>query len=238
MEFAPAEVKARTEIIEREALTNYEREHNKAPGTASLSEVLRSSKGVGGWAAKSDHQTCTSQQRLSDLISEKVAAISTQYEPFFTTAPLVVDPADEAYHTHTLIVLHGFTGTAESMLEPIVTPLRAKFKGLRCVLPTAPRRIVSCYKDTESAGEEHTCWYDYFTDRSGQDQEEDINEEHVVDARAALLQLMQDELERLSRVPTTGEGSGDDLGPFANLAPANERLFVLGYSQVRCRINI
>ena len=136
--------------------------------------------------------------------------------------PTVTNFPPQKRHTHTTILLHGFAQEPARkrrrrvlpLQQELVLPLQRRFPGLRCVCPAAPQRQISCYSDDSPR---MAAWYDYLSDFSGDgrpDLEEEIDADHVRQARQALHALLERELALLR-----GDG---------------RRLFVLGYSQGGC----
>ena len=137
--------------------------------------------------------------------------------------PSVAEFPPQQCHTHTAVLLHGFAQEPARKRQrrvvlplegELVLPLQRRFPGLRCVCPAAPQRQISCYSDDSPR---MAAWYDYLSDFSGDgrpDLEEEIDADHVRQARQALHALLEREL-----APLRGDA---------------QRLFVLGYSQGGC----
>ncbi len=93
---------------------------------------------------------------------------------------VVVRPS--APHALTLVFLHGFGMTSQEMAEEFAGVFSAH-PAVRFVFPQAPTLAVTAY-----GGEESPSWYDYLTDREGDD--EDVAEMCSVKAEKARIQRL------------------------------------------------
>ena len=152
------------------------------------------------------------------LVADGLAGLTLSSVPSALPAPVVVSPG--APHDATLLLLPGFTCSAESMAESWMPAIAEKLgdRGdrLKLVFLNAPEREVSCY------GAERPrmrAWHDYFTDHGGDEGrpelEEEIDEAHVAWSRARIHAAIDAEVALL----------GGDHG----------RVAVGGASQVRVR---
>jgi len=135
--------------------------------------------------------------------------------PAALPAPVVISPG--APHDATLLLLPGFTCSAESMAESWMPAIAEKLgdRGgrLKLIFLNAPEREVSCY------GAERprmAAWHDYFTDHGGDEGrpelEEEIDEAHVAWSRARIHAAIDAEVLLLggdhSRVAVGGASQG------------------------------
>ena len=149
------------------------------------------------------------------LVADGLAGLTLSSGPAALPAPVVVSPA--APHDATLLLLPGFTCTAESMAESWMPAISEKLgdRGgrLKLVYLNAPEREVSCY------GAERPrmrAWHDYFTDHGGDEGrpelEEEIDEAHVAWSRARIHAAIDAEVALLggdhSRVAVGGASQG------------------------------
>ena len=149
------------------------------------------------------------------LVADGLAGLTLSSGPATLPAPVVVSPA--APHDATLLLLPGFTCTAESMAESWMPAISEKLgdRGgrLKLVYLNAPEREVSCY------GAERPrmrAWHDYFTDHGGDEGrpelEEEIDEAHVAWSRARIHAAIDAEVALLggdhSRVAVGGASQG------------------------------
>ena len=130
-------------------------------------------------------------------------------------APVVISPG--APHDATLLLLPGFTCSAESMAEswmPAISETLGDRGGrLKLVFLNAPEREVSCYGDERPRLQ---AWHDYFTDHGGDEGrpevEEEIDEAHVAWSRARIHAAIDAEVALLggdhSRVAVGGASQG------------------------------
>tara|TARA_B110001452_G_scaffold133948_1_gene111376 strand:- start:1058 stop:1834 length:777 start_codon:yes stop_codon:yes gene_type:complete len=126
----------------------------------------------------------------------------------------VVQTCDE--HLRTLVLLHGFTESADQFCrqrvrqcrgDPLTAALMAR---TRFVFVQSPTREISCY-----GGTKYTAWHDYLTDHGGEgrgDVEEVIDERHLAECRARIHRILDDEIALLdgdaSRVAIGGQSQG------------------------------
>ncbi len=130
-------------------------------------------------------------------------------------APVVISPGSP--HDATLLLLPGFTCSAESMAEswmPAISETLGDRGGrLKLVFLNAPEREVSCYGDERPRLQ---AWHDYFTDHGGDEGrpelEEEIDEAHVAWSRARIHAAIDAEVALLggdhSRVAVGGASQG------------------------------
>ena len=129
---------------------------------------------------------------------------------------VVVEPTAE--HTRSIVLLHGFQGSAAKYSRWWVKQCRsqpgceAALAGARLVFVQSPTREVSCYGKPRPA---LTSWHDYKSDHGGAggrpDVEEEINTSHLAECRAHIHSIIDDEIARLgdaSRVALGGQSQG------------------------------
>ena len=117
------------------------------------------------------------------------ADLTLSAAPPAVPAPVVISP--DAPHDATLLLLPGFTCSAESMAEswmPAISETLGDRGGrLKLVFLNAPEREVSCYGAERPRLQ---AWHDYFTDPGGDEGrpelEEEIDEAHVAWSRARI----------------------------------------------------
>lgn len=102
---------------------------------------------------------------------------------------IAVEP--QGAHVASVILLHGLGDDAQYWV-PFVSAFNCSsvaFRGIRWLLLKAPERKVW--------GQSMNAWFEYFTDRSGEDREDDINERQLVELREGLQSLIQKEADQL-----------------------------------------
>jgi len=96
------------------------------------------------------------------------------------------------YHTHTIILLHGYSCTAQSMRSYAVN-INKRLPtniGIKYVCLQAPKRYIDCYDEKKYA------WYNYFTDYC--DKEEEIDLEHVKEMIQKIKEITEKETKLLN----------------------------------------
>lgn len=128
----------------------------------------------------------------------------------------VVQTCEE--HLRTLILLHGFTESADQYSrwwirqcrnDPLIGPVMSR---TRFVFVQSPTREISCYEDKPQLN----AWHDYLTDHGGEggrpDVEEVIDERHLAECRSRIHRILDDEIALLdgdaSRVAIGGQSQG------------------------------
>mmetsp|Transcript_91895 Transcript_91895/g.163601 ORF Transcript_91895/g.163601 Transcript_91895/m.163601 type:complete len:406 (+) Transcript_91895:46-1263(+) len=103
----------------------------------------------------------------------------------------VVEPTSQ--HQASIICLHGL-GDLSTYWAPIIeaSKLAMDISGIRWICLEAPRRRLW--------GEQMSAWFEYITDRSGEDQEDVVNETHVVEVRGALHEMIEAEARHLQEI--------------------------------------
>lgn len=121
---------------------------------------------------------------------------------------IVINPKKR--HTHTMLLLHGYSCTARSMTYYTrhINKYIPNNIGMKFILPQAPKRYISCYDENESA------WYDYYTDHC--DKEEEIEHKHVDQMDKSLQKIIKKEVKE-------------------NLNNDYSKIFVGGNSQGACQ---
>ena len=144
------------------------------------------------------------------------ADVAGEPKPPQLPRPYVVEPANGAEATCSLLLLHGFACSGRSCAEswlPQLEKMGDARDRVRLVFLNAPRRKISCYgpdKPTEAA------WHDYFSDHGGAEGrpeiEEDIDLHDLAESRRLVHAAMDGEAARYGgdygKVALFGESQG------------------------------
>eukprot|EP00928_Gymnodinium_smaydae_P032018 TRINITY_DN23309_c0_g1_i1.p1 TRINITY_DN23309_c0_g1~~TRINITY_DN23309_c0_g1_i1.p1 ORF type:complete len:459 (+),score=89.32 TRINITY_DN23309_c0_g1_i1:113-1489(+) len=103
----------------------------------------------------------------------------------------VTEIAPTSLHTASVILLHGFGDSSESWsgLIRAVHQTGDKSSGVRWLCLDAPKR--------GSRNDEGPAWFEYITNRGGEMEEDEINEQQLFEVRQELHALIRREMERL-----------------------------------------
>merc|ERR1711924_81127 len=103
-------------------------------------------------------------------------------------------------HTHTVILLHGLYYDGESF-APLPQKLQELFgetcagaKGIKYIFPNAPLRTIS-WPDGEEEGA--SSWYNYFTRRDGELEDDEIDISHLREETKKIHNLINEEVKKL-----------------------------------------
>ena len=159
--------------------------------------------------------TSSEAQAQAAAATSALDGLTLSSAPPALPAPVVISPG--APHDATLLLLPGFTCSAESMAEswmPAISETLGDRGGrLKLVFLNAPEREVSCYGAERPRLQ---AWHDYFTDHGGDEGrpelEEEIDEAHVAWSRARIHAAIDAEVALLggdhSRVAVGGASQG------------------------------
>ena len=130
--------------------------------------------------------------------------------------PLVVPPAST--HTHTLMLLHGFSSNPNTVLERWLPGLRARLsdgfsydglEGMKILLPPAPVLPISCYGEQRPR---YPAWHDFLSvGQAAAGTEEAMDVSQLGETRQRLHEMLDTEIAALgdpSRVLVAGHSQG------------------------------
>mmetsp|Transcript_62124 Transcript_62124/g.143052 ORF Transcript_62124/g.143052 Transcript_62124/m.143052 type:complete len:266 (+) Transcript_62124:31-828(+) len=106
---------------------------------------------------------------------------------------LTLDPSDE--HRCTLVLLHGLQCSPEDWLQLVPYLHDCGVHGVRLKVPCAPLRSNPKYWGGDRTP--GPSWFDYHTDCSGKEEEDEVDEGHVAEQRARILGMIEREVKLL-----------------------------------------
>jgi len=92
-------------------------------------------------------------------------------------------------HLYTIIILHGMFQTYKDLI-PLKTAIQIHNKNMKVILPTAPLRSISWSKKPLP---NISSWYDYYTQKNGLLEHDDINEIHFKEQTQRIYKIIDHE---------------------------------------------
>jgi len=92
-------------------------------------------------------------------------------------------------HLYTIIILHGMFQTYKDLI-PLKTAIQKHNKNMKVILPTAPLRSISW---SDKPLHNISSWYDYYTQKNGLLEHDDINENHFIEQTQRIYKIIDNE---------------------------------------------
>ena len=92
-------------------------------------------------------------------------------------------------HLYTIIILHGMFQTYKDLI-PLKIAIQKHNKNMKVILPTAPLRSISW---SDKPLHNVSSWYDYYTQKNGLLEHDDINETHFIEQTQRIYKIIDNE---------------------------------------------